>query len=390
MFDIISEEKILFASEAFKNLGNVTLCKGNRLTAKDLKCIDILLIRSGTRVDQDLLEGTPVQFVASATVGTDHVNKAYLARKGIPFYHAPGCNAESVVEYVIASLLNVAHRKQVTLAQKTVGIIGAGNIGGRLAKRLPVLGINVIVNDPPLEASGVEQPIEFVSLDVLMERADIVTVHTPLDKIGDHKTYHLIDEKRLRLMKPDAWLINAARGAIVSNRDLKKVLQDGHLGAVVLDVWENEPLVDIELMEFVDIATPHIAGHSYEGKVNGTIQIYEAFTRHYDMDGGWDPQSILKPTSEDQLTLSMPAAQANKQRILDDLVRQMYDVEADDQLFRQSLDMYEEERKAFFLGLRKEYPRRRTFALHALNVGLAMSQQFKQQLQDGLGITIYD
>ena len=346
MFNILSEEKILFAHEAFKNLGNVTLCKGNRLTAKDLKCIDILLIRSGTRVDHGLLDGTPVRFVASATVGTDHVNKAYLAEKGIPFYHAPGCNADSVVEYVIASLLTLARRKNETLAGKTVGIVGAGNIGRRLSERLPALGVEVLVNDPPLEAAGSAHPFNFVSLDELLAASDIVTLHTPLTKSGPHATFHLMDEAQLRKMKPDAWLVNASRGAVLSNTDLKKVLQDGHLGAVVLDVWENEPLVDTDLMGLVDIATPHIAGHSYEGKVNGTIQVYEAFTAYFNMDGGWDPQSILKPAPEDHLDLSLSNSAHSSLARIDDLVRQMYDVEADDQRFRQSIDMEEEERRA--------------------------------------------
>ena len=257
MFNILSEEKIPFAREAFKHLGNVTLCKGNRLTAKDLKCIDILLIRSGTQVDQSLLEGTPVQFVASATAGTDHVDKAYLAEKNIPFFHAPGCNAESVVEYVIAAILALSERKKKVLRGETIGIVGVGQIGRRLVGRLKTLGLDILVNDPPLFAQRPAPTIsaEIVSLEELLQRSDIVTLHTPLIATGKHPTFHLINAEQLSKMKPKAWLINASRGSVVNNGDLKTTLMHGYLGGVVLDVWEEEPVVDTGLMKHVDLAT---------------------------------------------------------------------------------------------------------------------------------------
>ena len=390
MLNILSDEKILFAGEAFKNLGKITLCKGNRLTTEDLKYIDVLLIRSGTRVDPGLIEGTPVRFIASATVGTDHVNEAFLAQKGIPFYHAPGCNAESVVEYVIAALLSLASRKGGALRGKTIGIIGAGNIGGRLARRLPALGIKVIVNDPLLyDAKAAKKaPFPVVTLEELLQTADIVTVHTPLTREGAHATYHLLNKRRLKQMQAGAWLINASRGPVVNNADLKQVLHAGHLGAVVLDVWEGEPVVDTELMALVDIATPHIAGHSYEGKVNGTIQIYQAYTQHYGLDDRWDPQSILAPAAEDHLQLKWPAGGIETEAGLRSLVQQMYDIEADDASFRRSIALPEDERGALFLKLRKDYPRRRTFALHKLNPAVALREKEKSVLRYGLGIDV--
>lgn len=390
MFNILSEEKILFAGEAFKNLGNVTLCKGNRLTAKDLKHIDILLIRSGTRVDHALLDGTPVQFVASATVGTDHVNKAYLRANDIPFYHAPGCNAEAVVEYVIAALLNVSAAKSERLAGKTVGIIGAGNIGGRLAKRLAALGMEILVNDPLLfgDAPDSRLPFRVVPLDELLASADIVTTHTPLTKSGEHATFHLLNERRLLEMKPGAWLVNASRGAVISHVDLKKVVQTGRLGAVILDVWEDEPSIDMELMDMVDIATPHIAGHSYEGKVNGTIQIYESFIQHYKMDSTWDAQRILAPSAEDKLDLDVPDVPVRTEDGLRALVDQMYDISADDLLFRKSMTMSADDRTAFFLRLRKEYPRRRSFLIHELTGTGQLGREVEQALTQGLGIKV--
>ncbi|MEM8485392.1 MAG: 4-phosphoerythronate dehydrogenase [Bacteroidota bacterium] len=386
MFNILSEEKILFATDAFGNLGNITLCKGNRLTAKDLNYIDILLIRSGTRVDHALLAGTPVQFVASATVGTDHVDKAYLVSRNVPFYHAPACNAESVVEYVLAALYEVAARQKTTLKGKTVGIVGAGSIGGRLAKRLPALGMQILVNDPPQFGNkpGHTHPFPVVSLDTLLAQSDIVTTHTPLTKTGAHATHHLLDKARLLQMKPDAWLVNAARGAIVSNEALKSVLKAGHLGAVILDVWEYEPEIDTELLSLVDIGTPHIAGHSYEGKVNGTIQIYEAFTAHYGVDGGWEPASILQPTAEDQLLLEMPAVPVDDEAWMLNVIRQMYDIRADDAAFRALLSLPKVEQGAFFLASRKGYPRRRTFRLHHFDASAALPEVARRRLEKGL------
>ena len=356
MLNILAEEKIPFAPDAFENLGNVTLCNGNRLTAEDLKCIDILLIRSGTRVDQGLLDGTPVRFVASATVGTDHVDKSYLKERGIPFYHAPGCNADAVVEYVIAALLHLCVHKGEMLAGKKVGVIGAGNIGGRLVSRLPALGLEILVNDPPRFESDREGAIKAVSLEELLAEADIVTLHTPLTRSGAYPTFHLLDEVQLRTMKAGAWLINASRGPVLSNSALKAVLEEGLLGAVVLDVWENEPVIDVGLMELVDIATPHIAGHSYEGKVNGTIQIYDAYTRHFGVEGGWNPERILAPAPEDNLDLAFDYGGTSIEAALHLIVQQMYDIEADDRLFRESLEMQEEERRAFLSEVTQRIP----------------------------------
>lgn len=369
MFDILCEEKIQYGREAFKNLGYITLCKGNRITVEDLKAIDILLIRSGTRVDHALLDGTPVQFVASATAGTDHVDKAYLAERGIPFYHAPGCNADAVVEYVIAALLTVAARKNEMLAGKTIGVIGAGNVGSRVATRLQHLGMHVLVNDPPRfkQEARADLPYEVVSLERLLDASDIVTLHTPLERSGPWPTWHLFDEARLMQIKKGGWLVNAARGAVVDNEALKRVIGKGHFGAVVLDVWEGEPAVDVDLMKLVDIATPHIAGHSYEGKVNGTIQIYEALTSHYGLDGGWDPERILAPGPKDNLALDPGSLDAPAASVLRRLVKQMYDIEADDRRFRQSVDMSPPERSEYFLALRKTYPRRRAFDMHELH-----------------------
>ena len=389
MFRISCEEKIPFALEAFRNLGDVTICKGNRLTAEDLKCVDVLMIRSGTRVDAGLLDGTPVRFVASPTAGTDHIDLEYLERQKIAFYNAPGCNAESVVEYVIAGLVRLAHKKRDVLRGKTVGIVGVGNVGSRLAPRLSALGMHVLINDPPLaEVGGLPDGYEETSLHVLLERADVVTLHTPLVWTGAHPTRHLIGEPELRRMKSNAWLVNASRGPVVSNGALKEHLLRGGLGGVVLDVWEHEPEVDPELLDLVDIGTAHIAGYSYDGKVNGTIQVYHSFTAHYGVDGGWDPQSILAAGPTDRFVLPELSSDPENIEGLRQVVNQLYDIEADDRRMCHLLKIPAEERAAYFWRLRKEYPRRRSFHWHTLPVPSEITEKARTLLCDGLGLSL--
>ena len=390
MFNICCDDKIPFAKEAFNHVGNVTYRKGNRLTSTDLKRVDVLFIRSGTKVDSSLLEGTPVQFIASATAGTDHVDRAYLDRKGIPFYHAPGCNADSVVEYITAALFVMADRQNTRIAGKRMGIVGAGNVGGRLARKMTALGIDVVVSDPPLLETNPEMQDQFtfVGLDELLQTSDIISLHVPLVREGRHPTYHLFNEERILAMKQGAWLFNASRGAVISNEALKGVIDKNHLGGVVLDVWEGEPGIDIELLKKVDLGTAHIAGYSYEGKVNGTIMIYEAFLKHYGIEPAWHSEGILKPSSEDNLVLQWPTNVDDHQSILSHLARYMYNIEEDDRRFRASIDLPAEDRAAYFLTLRKEYPRRRTFGRFTLSTDQQLDEQLISRLTNGLGIRI--
>jgi len=391
MFNICSDDKIPFAREAFFNVGNVTYRKGNRLTSADLKGVDVLLIRSGTKVDSSLLGGTPVKFVASATAGTDHVDKDYLREAGIPFYHAPGCNAGSVVEYITAALFSMAERQNVVLEGKCIGILGAGNVGGRLARRIEALGMKVLVCDPPLLEADPQAAsrLTFVELDEMVQEADILSLHVPLTRTGKHPTFHLFDEDRILSMKQGAWLLNASRGAVISNEALKTVSRKGHLGAVVLDVWEGEPAIDSELLHLVDIGTAHIAGYSYEGKVNGTIMVYDAFMEHFGLDPTWDAEEILAPTPGDHLDLQLPSSIVNShQAVLSHLVQQMYDIEEDNQLLKESLAVPSDERAEFFLNLRKQYRRRSTFTRHTVSGALQVDAALETKITKGLGIRL--
>jgi erythronate-4-phosphate dehydrogenase len=310
-----------------------------------------------TRVDESLLAGSPVRFVGTATIGTDHVDTAYLERAGIGFSAAPGCNAVSVAEYVIAALFELAGRKNFRLREKSIGIIGVGNVGSRVESRAEALGMEVILNDPPLrEATG--EP-KYRDLDQALE-SDIVTLHVPLEKGTAYPTYHMVDRKFVGRLKPGAILINTSRGAVVDSNALAGGVDSGLIGAAVLDVWEGEPDISLELLEKAEIATPHIAGYSYDGKVRGTRMIYEAACRYFGREPVWDAETLLPAPDRERLKLDGKLSLAEE--FLHEAVARGYDIMGDDRALRKITEIAAEQRGAYFDRLRKEYPVRREWA----------------------------
>jgi len=384
---VLVDENIPLAAEAFGTLGTVRTMPGRGIGPADMQGVDVLLVRSVTPVGAALLAGSDVRFVGSATIGTDHIDRAYLRECGIAFAHAPASNAGSVADYVTAALLQLAVRHHTPLRGRTIGIVGRGNIGGRLARRLPALGLEVLVNDPPLadqaEASG--EPHDFTPLGAVLERADVITLHVPLTETGGHATRHLFDESTLRRMQPGAWLLNTSRGPVVDNAALRRVLDDGHLGAVALDVWENEPTPDPDLLRRVDLATPHIAGYAYDGKVRGTMMLYEALCDHLGVPAEWSPEQALQPADGHPLVATLPDPALPETEALDRVVRSMYDVAADDARLRATLDASPDERGAAFSRLRKAYPRRREFSRFVIPAG-AVSAALAVPVRDGLHV----
>ncbi len=360
-----ADENMPFAAEAFAGLGEVQLAPGRGMSAELLKDTDCLAVRSITRVNESLLSGTPVKFVGTATIGTDHVDQEYLKRAGVGFASAPGCNAISVAEYVMAALLELAGRKGFTLSGKVLGIIGVGNVGRRVAKRARALGLEVILNDPPLSEQTGDK--KYRPLDELLERADMVTVHVPLEEAGPHPTFHLLDESLLSRLKPGTILLNTSRGAVASGAAVEAAIDSGALGAVVLDVWEGEPAVRASLLEKVDIGTPHIAGYSFDGKARGTRMIYEAACRHFGVEPGWTPEGLLPAPAGAVIELTGGIADA--QSLLANAVLTSYDIVADDRNMRAILNLPEDARAKEFDALRKGYPVRREFASRTVRLG---------------------
>lgn len=361
---IVADENIPRVSEIFRTFGTVETVPGRSITREKIASADVLLVRSVTRVSAALLNGTNVRFVGSATIGTDHIETSFLTRNGIAFVHAPASNADSVVEYVLAALLRVATRRGERLQGRTVGIVGCGSIGSRLARRLPELGLTVLKNDPPLALKAARDE-EFIELNELLARSDIVTLHVPYTAAGRFPTRHLIDHDRLRHMRRGAWLLNTSRGAAVDNDALRDVLaaEPGRLGAVALDVWENEPLPDVDLIARVDLATPHVAGYSVDGKLEGALMLYDGLAAFLDVRA---PRPQPDDLSED-VPISPPDPHLPDTDWLHAAVLQMYQIASDDHRMRQMLPLARDERSSFFERLRREYPDRRAFAAFTMS-----------------------
>ncbi len=348
---ILVDENMPYARELFSRTGDVVAVPGRPLPEAELQDASGLMVRSVTNVNAALLAGTPVKFVGTATAGTDHVDDASLAAAGIAFSAAPGCNAIAVVEYVFSALLLLAERDGFELRDRTVGIVGVGNVGGRLQKRLEAWGVKTLLCDPPRADRGDAET--FHTLDELVEQADILTFHTPLFKDGPYKSWHLADAALLMALKPKTILINACRGAVVDNAALLEVLKMRHDLSVVLDVWEPEPNLSLDLLDKVDVATAHIAGYTLEGKARGTTQVFEAWCAFIGQPQQVALESLLPAAEFGSITLRGKLDQPTLKR----LVHLVYDVRRDDAPLRKVAA-----RPGEFDRLRKQYEERREWS----------------------------
>ncbi|MDR6578540.1 4-phosphoerythronate dehydrogenase PdxB [Pseudomonas extremaustralis] len=350
---IVADENIPLLDAFFEGFGEIRRVPGRSIDRASVEQADVLLVRSVTNVNRALLEGSAVRFVGTCTIGTDHLDLDYFKQAAIQWSSAPGCNARGVVDYVLGSLQTLAEIEGADLNQRTYGVVGAGEVGGRLVKVLKGLGWNVLVCDPPRQ---IAEDGDYVSLEQIIEQCDVISLHTPLTKSGNGSTWHLLDRQRLNRLKPGTWLINASRGPVVDNAALRDVLLEREDLQAVLDVWEGEPEVDVDLADLCVLATPHIAGYSLDGKQRGTAQIYQAFCAHLGQEASIQLSDLLPPPwlAEVHLNASTDPAWA-----LATLCRSVYDPRRDDADFRRSLvGTVEEQRKAFDL-LRKHYPERR-------------------------------
>jgi len=350
---IVADENIPLLDEFLADFGEIRRLPGRAIDRAALGDAELLLVRSVTRVDRALLEGSRIGFVGTCTIGTDHLDVDYLAEAGVPWSSAPGCNARGVVDYVLGSLLVLAERLGVELPQRTYGVVGAGQVGERLVGVLRGLGWRVLVCDPPRQRA---EGGEFVDLQQIIEQCDVISLHTPLLRDGELATRHLIDAQRLKQLRPGAWLINASRGEVIDTDALREHLQQGADLHMVLDVWEGEPLVDPALAALCHIATPHIAGYSLDGKLRGTAQIYQAFCRHRGITPTLQLESF---TPERWLPRLSIKAGSDPAWVLATLCRAVYDPRRDDSDLRRGLGGDVQARKSSFDLLRKRYPMRR-------------------------------
>ncbi|MDD2091087.1 4-phosphoerythronate dehydrogenase PdxB [Pseudomonas guariconensis] len=350
---IVADENIPLLDAFFAGFGEIRRYPGRSIDAACVKDADVLLVRSVTQVDRRLLEGSQVRFVGTCTIGTDHLDLDYFAQAGIHWSSAPGCNARGVVDYVLGSLLTLAELDGAKLSERVYGVVGAGQVGERLVRVLHGLGWKVLVCDPPRQA---REGGDFVSLDTLLDTCDVISLHTPLQRDGEYPTWHLLGADQLARLRPGAWLINASRGPVVDNQALRELLLDREDVHAVLDVWEGEPQVSLDLADLCTLATPHIAGYSLDGKQRGTAQIYQAFCRWRGEPEQVQLSELLPAPALAQIDLD---ASCDPAWALATLCRAVYDPRRDDADFRRSLNEDPAEQCAAFDLLRKHYPQRR-------------------------------
>ncbi len=352
--NFVIDSKNPYAESLFGRLGRVRLLPTAQITREAVMDADAVIVRTETKIDEAFLGGTKVRFVGTATIGTDHVDLEYLRKHGIGFASAPGSNANSVAEYIVAALLALAIRRERPLAGQSIGVVGVGNVGSRVVAVARALGMKVLMNDPPLQRQTGDG--SFLPIDALMD-ADVVTIHVPLTRSGQDPTWHLFDEKRLRAVHRGATLINTSRGAVVDNAALTKALTDGHFSSAVLDVWEGEPEIPADLLRRTALGTPHIAGYSFDGKVNAIRMMFEAACAHFGLDAD---RSIPEMVNERKQSVSLTPAESREAGLLQ-AVQSAYDIERDDAALRSMLDLPVGQRKAHFRRLRAEYPMRHEF-----------------------------
>lgn len=376
---IVADENIPLLDEFLADFGRLTRLPGRLIDHTSVRDADVLLVRSVTKVSAAMLAGTPVRFVGTCTIGTDHLDLSGLAAAGIEVASAPGCNARGVVEYVLSCLLTLSERSASAWQNKVVGIVGVGEVGGRLATTLDALGIETLLCDPPRAEQGVEGLVE---LDELISRCDVISCHVPLTTEGEHATQHLFNEQRLRALRPDTWLINSSRGPVIDNTALNAVLTRRPDLLVALDVWETEPLVDPALAARCALATPHIAGYSLDGKLRGTAQIYQALCRFLDTPATLTLDQLAPRTGAGEWMME-PGTPADW--LLSKALRQVYDVRDDDARLRAMLAAAPSEQasREGFDRLRKDYPLRRECNLLRINTAASEPQVARRLIAAG-------
>ena len=346
---IIIDDKIPFLKGILDDIADVHYIPGSEISKEIVSDADALIVRTRTMCNSALLANSQVKAIATATIGYDHIDTEFCNKNNITWSNAKGCNAPSVAQYITSVLLNLSVKHNIPLQGKTLGIIGVGNVGKEVEKVAKAFGMKVLLNDPIREKS--EDKIKWASLTEIATCADFITVHTPLTLDGDYKTYHLIDDKFLRLMQPKAFLINSSRGEVVCNQSLKSALHTSQIKGAVLDVWENEPNIDLELLSLLDIATPHIAGYSADGKAQGTAMSVQFISKFFNLNlNNWTPNDIPMPKIKN-INFAQFANIENKYEILLNAYNYSYDILSDDNALRANPENFEK--------LRGNYPLRR-------------------------------
>jgi erythronate-4-phosphate dehydrogenase len=355
---IAIDKAIPYWSEAFSDFGELRPFSAANLHPKEISDVDALVVRTVTKVNESLLKGSSVRFVAAASAGIDHVDQEHLKARGIGFCYAGGCNAVAVSEYIITALHVIASRRNWDLSKKSIAVIGVGHVGSRVAQKAQALGMNVLLCDPPLrDLTGDKKYKDF--RDLL--GADILTFHVPFTSGGPYPTWHMVDQNILKRLAPNQYLINSARGPVIDNQALKSALSQGFIEGAILDVWEGEPQIDFSLLNLVDIGTPHIAGITLDGKIRATEMVREELSRFFKIQSVWSAKSYYPETRT-----ICPSEQSAGQNAILSTILQAFDIMECDASLRglgESVD---------FNRLREGFPLRpefRHFKIHPVKLG---------------------
>lgn len=349
---ILADAHIPYLEGVAEQFGEVSYLPGDQFTKEAVKDKDVLIVRTVTHFDEKILKDSQVKLICSATIGYDHIDTEYCDRNNIIWRTAPGCNARSVEQYVIASLLRMSEKNDFNLRDKTIGIVGVGNVGKEVARACELLGMKVLLNDPPRQEA--ENSDAFVDLITIQKEADIITFHTPLTKGGEHATYHLADANFFMTLMKEPIIINSSRGAVVDNQALKRAIRNEYVSGAIIDTWENEPNIDRNLLKLVDIGTPHIAGYSADGKWNATKMSLHNINEVFNLERyPVELNPILEPENK-----MIDASIYNIKDELREVILKTYDPLKDSRLLK--------ENPANFSYFRSHYPLRREYKAYTI------------------------
>ena len=346
---IVIDDKIPYIHGAFEEVAEVVYLPGSKTTPEVVNDANALVTRTRTICDERHLAGSTVKFIATATIGYDHIDTEYCDAAGIKWINAPGCNSKSVEQYIASTLMVLAETRNLQLKNLTIGVVGVGNVGSKVARISELFGMKVLKNDPPRERA--EGSAEFVSLKQVMNEADIITLHVPLETKGEDATFHLGDAEFFSGLKKKPVVINSCRGEVVETQAVKTALKSGQITGFVCDCWENEPDIDLELLDLTEIATPHIAGYSKDGKAIGTQMSVHAISKFFGLGlENWHPSGVEQPENP---IFKLDGDGLSEQQIISKAILHTYDIRNDDADFRKDPSKFEQ--------LRGDYPTRREF-----------------------------
>ena len=352
---IVVDNKIPYIKGVLEPYAEVVYLPGSSTDAAVVRDADALVTRTRTMCNRQLLEGSSVRLIATATIGFDHIDTAYCEEHGIQWVNAPGCNAESVNQYMASALVTFASGKGLVLKGKTIGIVGVGQVGSRVAKTCEILGMRVLLNDPPRARK--EGPEAFVTLDTIQSQSDFISFHVTLNMEGVDRTWHMVNRTFLRGLQKRPLIINNCRGEVFDTRAVCEARAESDISGIIIDCWENEPVFDRNLQKLADFGTPHIAGYAKDGKANGTMMSVRAVSRFFDLGiDDWEPLGIEQP---EKPLIELDGSGQSEQDILTEAIRSTYKIEQDDECLRLTPHLFEQ--------LRGDYPVRREFDSYSID-----------------------